>query len=252
MGDQLSADRACQVGRNGEAQASAQPIDQGVDPDDPAVDIAERTATVARINRRISLEIVFVDGAGQITSSFGAKHPDGEGVVEFKGSADTADKFSHPHQTAVAPLHRGQTLNIGFENREVGLVVDPDNFEWQTAPILAASDYSIFGIGPRDNMSVGQNIAVLADDEARRLAFLGLLWRPAGAIREEKLPGKHAGRLTLLAANHLEYNNTRSGFLVDIGKSITQGPRRRLGWGGDGQKDRQAKLKKNPVHWNTL
>src|SRR5207244_11786776 len=56
--DQLLADFVGQVARNSEAKAAVQSINQRVHADDLAVDVAERTTRVTRINRGIGLDVI--------------------------------------------------------------------------------------------------------------------------------------------------------------------------------------------------
>src|SRR6059058_4825919 len=78
------ADFVGQVARNSEAKAAVQSINQRVHADDLAVDVAERTTGVTRINRGIGLDVIgnAVTPVGkQFAAAFTADHAIGESVI---------------------------------------------------------------------------------------------------------------------------------------------------------------------------
>ena len=57
-GDKFGADLFCHVNRNGETQSAIHAVDQRVHANHFAVDVAERAAAVARVDRRVGLQII--------------------------------------------------------------------------------------------------------------------------------------------------------------------------------------------------
>jgi hypothetical protein len=67
-GDQLGADLFGHVNRDGETQPTVHPVDKRVHADHFTVDVAEWSAAVAWINRRVSLQIIG-DGVAPVASN---------------------------------------------------------------------------------------------------------------------------------------------------------------------------------------
>ena len=57
-GDEFAADVLCHVDGNRKAQTAVHSIDQRVHADHFAVDVAQRSAAIPRINRRVGLQII--------------------------------------------------------------------------------------------------------------------------------------------------------------------------------------------------
>ena len=71
-GNQLLADFVHQIARDGETEAAIEAVDERVHPDHFAVDVAERTAAVAGIDRGVGLQVIRdVVAAGRRAACFG-------------------------------------------------------------------------------------------------------------------------------------------------------------------------------------
>src|SRR5207237_181661 len=122
-GNQLLADFVGQVARNSEAKATVQSINQRVHADNLAVDVAERTARIPRINRSIGLDVIgnAVTAVGeQFAPAFSADHAVGESIIELKWRADGEGKLPNAHRIAVAHLHHRQSFASIFIPRMSG------------------------------------------------------------------------------------------------------------------------------------
>ena len=125
-GDQLGADFLRHVNWDGEAQAAIEAIDQCIHADHFAVDIAKGTATVARIDRGVSLQVIgnsIAAGREELAAAFAADHPVSEGIVEFKGSADGEGKLTHAHRITIRQLHHRQIFRVNFNHGDVSFLV---------------------------------------------------------------------------------------------------------------------------------
>ena len=103
-GDQLLPDLIREVDRDREAETAIQSVDERVHARRPAIDIAERTAAVARINRSVGLQVVrdrIAAGRDQFAPAFPADHAVGEGVIELKRRADRERELPDAHRIAV-------------------------------------------------------------------------------------------------------------------------------------------------------
>ena len=106
-GDELLADLVGQVARNRETEAAVQPVDERVHADHFAVDIAKRPAAVARIDRRVGLQIIrdrIAAGREQFAAAFPADHAVGESVIELERRADGKGELAHADGVAVARI----------------------------------------------------------------------------------------------------------------------------------------------------
>ena len=245
--DERLAHLPCEIGRNGEAQTATQPVDQRVHADHFSVEIDERTSAVARIDRRIGLQIVLVNRAGQIAPPFRADHSHRQRVIQFERRADAADEFAHPRFLAVAPRHRRKSARLRFQHRQISLLVDAHHFERKLRAVLPPRHHAFLRIGALDDVRVGQNVTVRTDDKPRAFTFVAARALRTGCAAEERFPGDIV--IAAVRFGHLQHDNTGRHPLVDPGKRITQRPcrrRRRRGGGRpthDGQKNEG-----NPFH----
>src|SRR5881628_204657 len=99
-GYELLPDLIRQVAWNRETETTVQSVDQGIHPDHLSIDVTERTAAVAWINRGVGLQVIR-DGVttcrNQFIPSFAANYAVGEGVIEFERSSDSKGELSNPH-----------------------------------------------------------------------------------------------------------------------------------------------------------
>ena len=191
-GDDLIHDPAGQIDRNGEAIAGVVPGlagDGRVDADHLTLHAHQRTAGVARIDGRVGLDEV-LDGAVGLsrkgeTAAFRADDARGhrEGEVVTQRVAYGQDPLAHPGRAAVAERSGDEVLGVDLEHREVGVRIGPDDLGLELAPVEQAHGHLI---GAIDDVVVGEDVAVLGDDEARAGALLeaGLLLHRGHAPEE--------------------------------------------------------------------
>ena len=104
-GDKLHTDPFCHVTWNGEAEPAIHAIDQSVHSNHLAIDVTQRAAAVARIDRRIGLQVVgngVAAGLEQFAAAFAADHSVSESVVELERCTDRECKLAYAHGIAVA------------------------------------------------------------------------------------------------------------------------------------------------------
>jgi hypothetical protein len=96
-GENLVGDDAHQIARNGEADAhvaAALAEDGGVHADHFAVQIQQRAAGIARVDRRIGLDEVFVIVDAQAGAAGGADHAGGQRVRQAERVAQRHHPFT--------------------------------------------------------------------------------------------------------------------------------------------------------------
>ena len=101
--------------RDGETRdAAVQAANQGVDADDAAFDVAERAARIARVDRRVGLDVILVRIAAMRLATplrlFRADDSHGERVIEFVRRADGNRPLPDLDRVAVADLAAGRFL----------------------------------------------------------------------------------------------------------------------------------------------
>lgn len=169
---QFRAHRLGNLRRDGKTETAIQTVDQRVHTDDLTVQINQRTAAVARIDRSVGLQVVLVNSAAQIAASLAADHADGERVVQLERRTDHADKFADPRAFAVAPRDRLEPGRFGFEHGQIRFVIHPDHLQGQTRPVLESGDDTGLRVRSFDDVRIGQDVTLVRNDEARALAFL--------------------------------------------------------------------------------
>ena len=85
--------------------AAFQAVYQGVNADDPAVDIAERPTAIPWIDGCVRLNVVLVFIRQQIIPALGADDTGGERVGKFVWRADRADQLANFNLIAVSKFN---------------------------------------------------------------------------------------------------------------------------------------------------
>ncbi len=138
-GDKLLSDFVGQIARNRETEAAVQPVDEGVHAHHLAVDIAERAAAIARVDRRIGLQVIRDRVAArreQFAPAFSADHAVGECVIELERRADGEGKLPHAHRVAVRELGHRQIRRLNLDDRDIRFFIGAHDFRLKLAAIL--------------------------------------------------------------------------------------------------------------------
>ena len=130
-GNQLFSDFLNEIARNGEAEPTIQTVNERIHPDHVPVDVAERTAAVARIDRGIGLQVIRNGIPGiidQLAPAFPADHAVSESVIEPERRADGKGKLTDANLFAVAEMRHRQIGRIDLDHSDVSLLVVPTIF----------------------------------------------------------------------------------------------------------------------------
>ena len=163
MGEQLIHDPPRHVDRNGEADAdiAATPgEDCGVDADQLALEVDERTARVADIDGGIGLNEILV-GVGaepQPGAADGADDAGGDGLAEAEGVADGDDVVAHLQCVGVRERQRRQRICVDLEQRDIRLGVGAHQLRLERAAV-GQGDGDL--LRQFDHVIVGEQVAVL-------------------------------------------------------------------------------------------
>ena len=115
--------------------------DRGINTDDFAAQIDQRTAAVPGIDRRICLQKV-AEPIDPIGPSLRADNAIGHRLVEAERIADREDKIARLHRVGVAELERFHTGLIDFQNREIELLSAPIRRAFCVRPSLKTTSIS--------------------------------------------------------------------------------------------------------------
>ncbi len=142
-------------------------VDRGVDADHAALQVDQRSAAVARVDRRVGLDEVLVGGDADLAAALGADDAGGDGVVQAEGVAHGDDPVARLELVAVAEARRLQLVRIDVQRGEVGVRVDAEQLRGELAPV---AERDLERVGVLDHVRVGDDRALLVDDHAAALA----------------------------------------------------------------------------------
>ena len=199
--------------------AAARRNDGRVDADEFSIEVNQRAARIARVDRGVGLDEVLIALLAKAGPTERANEAGGHGLTKAKGVADGDDKIADLERIAVAErncLERDRSLNP--QDRNVGGGIAPDNFRRELP--------AVFGLDPNrryliDNVVVGQDIATLGVDDdagASGVDFLLKLLRDV-----EKLRGG-----ALCKASQGAAHNATAQLIQAIGSKRRRARRRRL------------------------
>ena len=190
-GDGAFHERLHQVGRNGEAdavRAARARDDRRIDADHPPAHIDQRAARVAGIDGGVGLNKVL----GIVVADAGAcqRRDDaaGDGLADAEGIADGEHQVADLHPVGVVELQVGELAARprDAQNGEVQLVVAQDDLGIELA--LVGERHPDLGLAAAlDDVVVGDDDAVLADEDARAQRVLHPLSLRAEIAAEELL-----------------------------------------------------------------
>ena len=157
-----------QVAGHGQAdalEAAGLTLDRGIDADDLAGQIDERTAAVAGIDGGIRLQEVFVHVHVQAGPPLGADDAVRDGAGQPERCADGQDVIADVHGVAVAKLEKRHLgpLEVELDNGQVGAPIAVNILGNELSAIFEMDDDLI---GSGDDVEVGQNDAAGVNEEA--------------------------------------------------------------------------------------
>jgi len=133
------------------------------------------------VDRRVSLQEVLEATVAQTgCPPLGADDAHGDGLTDAHRITDRQDDVSDPHGVGVAKRQRSQAAGIDLQHREVARGIGPDDLGLEATAI---GQFDVDVVGTVDDVMVGQDVAVLADDDAgtERCFSSRLGLRPAAA-----------------------------------------------------------------------
>ena len=162
VGEDLVADPPGGVARNRESDPlGVRAGDRRRDPHDAAMDVNERPAGIARIDRGIGLEKVAEAVPHHPAPAQGADDAVGQRPVEAVGVADRPHHLPHLEAVAVAPGRRRQSRGVDPQDGKIGLVVRPGERGHESAAI---GEGDLDRVGVVDAVVVGDDDAIGGDD----------------------------------------------------------------------------------------
>src|SRR5439155_4888993 len=170
-GDKFGADLLRHVNWDGETEPTVHPVDERIHADYFTVDVAERPAAVAWINRCVSLQIIrdrVAAGSEQFVPALAAHHPIGECVVELERRSNGEGKLTYPYAVAVAKLDDRQIFRLNLKNGDIGLLISAHDSGWEFSAI---SQFHVDFVSALDHMKVRKNITVSPNDETGPFAL---------------------------------------------------------------------------------
>ena len=136
MRDQAFLHAFRHVNRNGKPDAlipAAAAENRGVDADDFAVDIDKRPAAVARIDRRVSLDEIFIIVNADIRAAFGADNAGGHGLRQAERLTDGNDPVADFQRLGIAESGNRQIVGVDFNHSDIAFRVSADDFRFEFA-----------------------------------------------------------------------------------------------------------------------
>ena len=185
---QLVGDVQRDIDRDGEGQAheaAGTGEDLRVDADHFALQVQQRTAGVARVDRHVGLDEGYVALVRQATP-LGTDDTGGDRVIEAERRTDGQDPFAHFQLVRIAQFQGRQVLRLDLQHRHVAARVRADQLGLVLATVGQAHQ-DLVGIG--HDVIVGEDVAVVGDDEAgaQRLRLALLAARIARNLRDAAL-----------------------------------------------------------------
>ena len=149
--------------------------DERIDADDVAGSIDERAAAIARIDRRVRLDVNH-RVLGLELPRDGAHDAHRDGVLEAEGASEREHDLARTERIRIAELEKRQVAFVRLENREVRLEIDTDDLRTDEAPARPENgaagarrlrDQDPDPMGARRDVRVGHDVAVRAQNHAR-------------------------------------------------------------------------------------
>ena len=167
--------------RNGEAVArvvASAAGDRAVDADHVAMDVEQRTTRIARVDRRVCLDVirdgvrvraVGIEQLGRL-AAFGAHDAGGHGEIELKRIADCQHPLPDARRGIVTQVERGKVVaRVDLDHGDVGRRIATHHLGAE-APLVEQRD--VHAVGISHDVVVGEDVSVVRDDEARPARLL--------------------------------------------------------------------------------
>ena len=138
--------------------------DRRVDPDHLAVEVDQRTARVARVDRRVGLDesprsCRHAEHVSVISAD-GRDDARGHRLLEAERRPDGQDPLAHPDVAALALRQGAIGGRSHLDHRDVGLGVGPDNLGFHLLAVVELDDDLL---GPFDDVVIGDDVALVVD-----------------------------------------------------------------------------------------
>ncbi len=181
----LAHDRLGDVHGNGEADAdvaAAVAEDRGIDADQLAPQVDERTTRVAGVDRGVGLDEILVAVRIDAAAPECAHDAGGHGVLQAERVADRQHEVAHLHLVGIAELHLHEVLRIlDLQDCDVGAWVGADHLGLQAAVVMQ-DDLDFLGIV--DDVVVGEDVALRGIDDDPGTGALHLAPAALGLVGE--------------------------------------------------------------------
>lgn len=195
--DDLLHDAARTGHRDGEAdaeRAAGARVDGSIDADQVALAIDQRAAGVARIDGGIGLDEVLEGVDAKVRTAEGGDDAHGHRLADAERVADGEHDIADAQAVHLAEGDGRQFLGLDLQDGEIGFRVAADDLGLVG---LAVVERYLDVVGPLDDVIVGQDIAIGADDDARakarvlaRLSFRALAEEVAeDGVVEQRMAG---------------------------------------------------------------
>ena len=177
MGEEFLDDAFGDIDGDGEAEVVAGVDAAGVDADDFAAEVDERSAGISRIDGGIHLEpvvepsgFVLVD-IGVIKETVGVgDDAGGDGASEAEGRADGHNGLSESDLGGIAEVGEGEGeafafdfIEVELDEGEVGPMIGADQLG---ADVFKIEEGHVEAFGAAGDVEVGEDVALLVDDDA--------------------------------------------------------------------------------------
>ncbi len=150
------------------------------------------------IDRRVGLDVIFIGvaatAAADAAAAFCADESDRETVIEFVRRTDGDRPLPDLDRVAVAESGGGKIFSIDFDDRHVDAIIDADHHRiGELGAVLQQHRDLSASI---NDMLIGEDVPVLAQDDARSLA-LNVGFVLLRHVAEEEFKGRTLELLTL-------------------------------------------------------
>src|SRR5271167_3447396 len=160
VAEQLIHHIACHVDRDSEADAdiaAAWRQDRGVDADQPTLQIDERAAGVAWVDRGVGLNKILIAFDTEPTAAERADDPRGYGLAETERVADGKDEIPDLQTARIAHRHCRQIACRDLQHGNVGRAIAADQLGIET-PVVLGRDFNAGRVF--DDVAIGQYVAL--------------------------------------------------------------------------------------------
>ena len=174
--DKLGEYRFGHIRRYGKSDALPGCHDGGVDADNLAVDVQQRTARIAGIDGGVGLDEILIRFDAHVGASGSRDDADRHGPVQAEGVADGDSPLADFQLVRIAQDRGRQVGSVDLDHGDVGLLIPPDDLR---VIDLVVGELDLDRLGIPHHVVIGYDVAVLADDEPRSQALVAAVLRLA-------------------------------------------------------------------------